>query len=52
VVVVVGFVVEEPVVERVVLVDNLVEVDIFELDVTVIFEAEVADDGEDAPGVH
>jgi hypothetical protein len=53
VVVVVDFVVEEPVVARVALVDTLVAVDIFELDVAVVFEAaEVADDAEDAPGMH
>ena len=46
------FVVEEPVVERLALVDTLVEVDIFELDVTDVFEAEVVDDAEPAPGMH
>jgi hypothetical protein len=47
----VGFVVEEPV-ERVALVDTLVEVEIFELDVTDVFEAEVVDEAEAAPGMH
>jgi hypothetical protein len=45
----VAFVVDEPVVEGLALVDNFVEVDIFELVVTVVFETEVVDD---APGIH
>ena len=48
----VGFIVEEPVVERLALVDTLVEVEIFELDVTDVFEAEVVDEAEAAPGMH
>jgi hypothetical protein len=43
----VTLVVEEPVV-----VDTLVEVEIFELDITDVFEAEVVDDAEAAPGMH
>jgi hypothetical protein len=40
----VGFVVEEPAV-----VDTLVEVDVFELDATDVFEAEVVEDADAAP---
>ena len=48
----VTFVVEVPVVEILALVDTLVEVEIFELDVTDVFEAEVVDEAEAAPGMH
>jgi hypothetical protein len=48
----VGFVVEEAVVVDILVEEDTVSADVFELDVADVFEAEVVDDAEPAPGMH